>query len=392
MSSDGSFAFLLPFILVTFGVLFLAVSRWGSRPALRWGIGYLLSAAGFVTPWVFLDVSVELHALVADALFLAAAYFYADALFLHFGKVRLVRFRIGFLLAIYGAITFAVLIAGSLHAELLFGDIGFTGLQVLALGCVWRQARSRIEQALLFVVGLSIADGIIRNVMLVLILPSSDGLASFATSDYAYAMQVTGSVLGMLMALTALATVVLKAISEYRDAADRDPLTRLLNRRGFERFAPTLKRGEQLNGTVIACDIDHFKTVNDRHGHAKGDLVLIAFADLLRQFVPAKASVSRFGGEEFVVCLPDASAQDAGQIANAIRLAFEHRDWSDIGINPKITASFGIGCPEAGDHSIHDAIARADRALYAAKSAGRNRVATDTKPPALRSLQIMPAA
>jgi diguanylate cyclase (GGDEF)-like protein len=389
MSSDGGFAFLLPFIFITFGCLFLLVSHWGSQSARRWGIGYLLASGGFLTPWTFPTLPAELHALAADALFLGAAYCYSDALFLHFGKTRFTRLRAGFALAVYGVIAYAIQVRHSLGDELLFGDIGFACLMSFPLPFIWPKANQRIEKLLLVMASLAVADCVIRNVILVGILPASDGLESFATSIYAYAMQVTSSVLGMLLALTAIANVILQAMAAYREAAERDPLTKLLNRSGFERAVAAIGKTDF---AVFVADIDHFKTVNDRYGHAKGDQALIAFADIFRRFLPASSVVSRFGGEEFVVCLPGVRAADAGYLANTVRLALEYHDWPSLGIDRRITASFGIGNPAAADHSIHETIARADKALYAAKDAGRNKVMADALPAAPTLLQVISAA
>jgi diguanylate cyclase (GGDEF)-like protein len=211
----------------------------------------------------------------------------------------------------------------------------------------------------------------------VVILPAADGLGTFEASTYAYVMEVTNSMLGMLLALTAIATVVLKTIAGYRNAAERDPLTKLLNRNGFERAVAALGSKEVLRAAVVVADLDHFKMVNDTHGHAKGDVVLAGFAALLADFLPMRALVSRFGGEEFVVCLPDMTIEDAGYLAETIRLALENRDWLDMAARERITASFGVACLRDGDLSIHNAIARADKALYAAKDAGRNRVVAE---------------
>lgn len=389
MSSDGGFAFLLPFIFITFGCLFLLISHWGSLAARRWGIGYLLASGGFLTPWTFQGVPVELHALAADALFLGAAYCYSDALFLHFGNTRFTRLRLGFALAIYGVIAYSVLVRQSLNDELLFGDIGFACLMSFPLPFVWPRARQRIEKLLLAMAALAVADCVVRNAVLVGILPASDGLESFATSIYAYAMQVTSSVLGTLLALTAIANVILQAIAAYREAAERDPLTKLLNRSGFEQAVAAFGKTDF---AVIVADIDHFKLVNDSHGHAKGDEALIVFAGIFRRFLQSDAVISRFGGEEFVVCLPGVQAGDAVYLANTVRLALEYHDWSSIGIDGRITASFGIGSPEAFDHSIHDTIGRADKALYAAKHAGRNRVMADTARQAPTRRHVISAA
>ncbi|WP_341872386.1 GGDEF domain-containing protein [Neorhizobium vignae] len=221
-----------------------------------------------------------------------------------------------------------------------------------------------------------IADNLVR-VSALLILTSSGTyttLDDFLASDYAFFMQMSASVIGFLMALTVLGTVMLDVVWQHRHAAEHDPLTDLLNRRGFERAIPDFSRESFPSGAVLVCDIDHFKLVNDRFGHAAGDMVIVGLAAALRDGLPSDALVARFGGEEFVAFLPGVTLAEAGMLCNAIRLAFAARDWREGGVTQQITASFGVSATASGDHSMHDAIGRADACLYAAKSAGRNQV------------------
>ncbi|WP_312991553.1 GGDEF domain-containing protein [Rhizobium populisoli] len=206
-------------------------------------------------------------------------------------------------------------------------------------------------------------------------------LDEFLASDYAFFMQVGASILGFLLALTVLGTVMLDVVGQHRHAAEHDPLTDLLNRRGFERAIPDFGTNSGKDGypagAVIVCDIDHFKLVNDRFGHAAGDTVIVGLAAALRNGLPGDALSARFGGEEFVAFLPGVTLAEAGVLANAIRLTFAARDWREGGISQQITSSFGVSFTARGDHSMHDAIGRADACLYAAKSSGRNLVVTE---------------
>ncbi len=147
----------------------------------------------------------------------------------------------------------------------------------------------------------------------------------------------------------------------------------MLNRRGFDRRVPDF-RNDTPDGAVIACDIDHFKRINDVYGHAAGDIVLIGLSDLLTKNAPEDALVARFGGEEFVVFLPGRTAAAASQLANGMRTGLSSLDWRSRGVTSQITASFGVSAVARGDHSIHDAIKRADDSLYAAKRGGRDQV------------------
>lgn len=125
---------------------------------------------------------------------------------------------------------------------------------------------------------------------------------------------------------------------------------------------------------MLILDIDHFKRVNDEHGHAAGDVVLIAFAQVLRDCVRESDLLCRFGGEEFVVLLPDTDSDGAAVLAERIRAAFmgqaipfEHKH---------LTNTVSIGVAETGGEraDMDEMLRRADTALYAAKHAGRNRV------------------
>ena len=152
-----------------------------------------------------------------------------------------------------------------------------------------------------------------------------------------------------------------------------DPLTGLLNRRGLEALEHAEQREAALVGSVICADLDHFKDVNDRHGHAVGDRVLVVVADVLARAVRRGDSVARTGGEEFLVVLPGARLAAAMRIAEAARATLAATDIESPAGKVRVTSSFGVAQRRVGE--THEAaVARADAALYAAKRAGRNRV------------------
>lgn len=167
--------------------------------------------------------------------------------------------------------------------------------------------------------------------------------------------------------------------SELRRIADADTMTGVMNRRSFlERCekSASVARARQQVLSVIMLDIDHFKTVNDTYGHAAGDAVIVAMVERLSSNVRASDMLARVGGEEFAICLPKADTDAAIRVADDLR----RRVCSEPiplpeGMAITITASFGVATLRAGE-TIHDMIARADRALYVAKQTGRNRVAS----------------
>lgn len=156
-----------------------------------------------------------------------------------------------------------------------------------------------------------------------------------------------------------------RRLTEQAAEAATDPLTGLLNRRGFDR-----ERAQAEAGAVLVIDIDHFKAVNDRLGHAAGDTVLCAVAAVLRHLLRAEDVIARLGGEEFVVLLPGTDAETALAVGERLRAGVEMQ--VRAGDLP-VTISVGTAGPRDGD-SGEDQVHRADMGVYAAKTAGRNRV------------------
>lgn len=167
-----------------------------------------------------------------------------------------------------------------------------------------------------------------------------------------------------------------------RDEALRDPLTGLHNRRFFDEtadghLARTLRNRQPFSIAVL--DLDYFKNVNDEHGHGAGDAVLQSFAAMLRRCTRASDLVCRLGGEEFLVGMPGANAESARHRAEAWRSEFETALMKTAGGNVlACTVSVGVAEHRPNEETLEQTIARADEALYAAKQAGRNRVAVAT--------------
>ena len=167
-----------------------------------------------------------------------------------------------------------------------------------------------------------------------------------------------------------------RSVVTYRTAASTDHLTGLLNRRAFTEEACALilrQRHRREAVTVFVFDLDHFKSINDRFGHATGDDALRVFAQSMRVSMRTEDVIGRFGGEEFVAIVP-AGVEIAGKIAERVRVCFE-RDGALVGEHAlNATVSIGAACAIAGDAELDALIERADAALYRAKHGGRNRV------------------
>lgn len=157
------------------------------------------------------------------------------------------------------------------------------------------------------------------------------------------------------------------------EASRTDALTGLPNRRGFLDVADhelkrSVRAGEPFS--VVMVDLDHFKQINDRHGHGAGDAVLQQVATRLRNVLRSEDLVARWGGEEFIVLLPNTTGELAVFVAEKARRAIAELRFDEVGVG-SITASFGVAMHHPG-HPLDTTIAAADGALYRAKEAGRD--------------------
>ena len=171
-----------------------------------------------------------------------------------------------------------------------------------------------------------------------------------------------------------------RADREAYERASTDSLTGVYNRRTFEELADaqlSRARRQRTPVSLLMLDLDHFKRVNDTHGHQAGDHVLAAFAALVRTCLRKEDLLARYGGEEFVVMLPGATPTQATALAERIREVIANSPVKTPAQEIPIAVSIGV-TSEAGNRlpPLDDMIARADEALYRAKNEGRNRVVT----------------
>jgi diguanylate cyclase (GGDEF)-like protein/PAS domain S-box-containing protein len=165
-----------------------------------------------------------------------------------------------------------------------------------------------------------------------------------------------------------------RRLDELEQLADRDALTGLLNRRALLRNAELALESYRKDRFCLAwLDIDHFKSVNDRHGHPVGDAVLIGMADILTSNVRRADLIGRMGGEEFAIGLPGLGVAEARAVAERLRRALAEMVFPTAGAPLRVSCSIGVAPARPGD-TIMGLIGRADSALYEAKRQGRNRL------------------
>jgi diguanylate cyclase (GGDEF)-like protein len=178
---------------------------------------------------------------------------------------------------------------------------------------------------------------------------------------------------GLLRSLAGSRREIEHQNAELRRLATTDSLTLCVNRRELFDRAGAAWEAARRACAPLACmmlDVDHFKTVNDNHGHLTGDAVLAHVGQIIRASVRARDIAGRYGGEEFCVLFPETSAAEAARLAERVRAAVEMSELDGV----RVTVSVGVAEDAPGIGSIEALLEAADRALYQAKRDGRNRV------------------
>ncbi|GGK06644.1 GGDEF domain-containing protein [Pseudomonas matsuisoli] len=187
---------------------------------------------------------------------------------------------------------------------------------------------------------------------------------------------VEGVMALMLIALSMTGTVRYRREKRIERLASRDPLTSLYNRRALESRAPHLLSGisPASPGALLLIDIDNFKQVNDLHGHAAGDKVLVTLGETILSILPEGALAARLGGDEFIILLSNASSEDILQLGDALRTEFQSVVALQVATPEAVTLSIGASVFEQPPADLAALIERGDIALYESKRGGRNSI------------------
>lgn len=260
---------------------------------------------------------------------------------------------------------------------------GASLVTAIALGYVWRKATDGIDRAINIMLAFEVGIFLVRP-LAILLAEGAEGNDLTIGSLWVTTLQLAAAAIYAGLAALFASRVVKDLVTQLAASAMTDPLTGLPNRAGLD--AAFTSQGMQHASPLSlgVADIDHFKRVNDRHGHAVGDKVLQRFAVVLEQELQDCAFVARTGGEEFVILLPGLSPRDAHTRLERLRLACAMTRFDDIAPSLSVTVSIGIA-PVDDASLLEEAISRADDLLYQAKAEGRNRVtvALDPAPPRL---------
>ncbi len=345
---------------------------------------YIASAFAFLILDVGPVLPMELQRLPANIGFLLTGIFFAAAIIQRYALPVPWRAMGVTAAAATAAFTWFLLGHPSIAARILTISIGAGIIAIMVVVVLWPvEKRHLIDRVLFWVAAFSALNLIVRPVVLLSLTGGFDNYVGFQQSVYWTTVQFTQAMVSIAAAISLMVAVAIDQIAELRRAADADNLSGLLNRRGFEAQADAaLCRCIDADTPValMIADLDHFKRVNDNHGHAVGDAIIAAFGAHARAIGPANMIGGRIGGEEFALLVPGAGIEAARQLAEAVRTGLAAACTDRIPARLCPTASFGIaiGAPGA---TLSALMEEADQALYEAKRTGRNRVRTFTPKP-----------
>jgi diguanylate cyclase (GGDEF)-like protein len=338
-------------------------------------LAYAASAVGFLLQYFPLPVGQELTKLLSNLCFMLTGTCLAGAVVARYGR-RVPYSALG-ILGIGGMTAFCwfLFVQPDLTWRIYAINFAIGGISLVVAAELRAVRRNGPTEAILFVLSLlSALNFFVRTIIALKINGPFNAEVGLHDSLYWTTSLLAHALLSLLIALSLFTAAALDVLKALKAESHTDPLSGLLNRRGFEeRASAMLKRSHDsgLPSTLVIADLDHFKAVNDTFGHAVGDQVIAAFASQLRSEAGKSGVVGRLGGEEFAVLLSGSDLAAAQMFAEGVRTSFSQDGSRGLPAEARVTASFGVA---AGEGALPALLRQADEALYQAKRNGRDSV------------------
>lgn len=341
--------------------------------ALAYATGMVYSIVEFAIPFTTYARPVVV---ASFASFLAALVLFNAGLARKYDRVVPWRTMVAISLLSVAAVYFVQDLPRHSFVRMMTYQAPYAIMQGIGVALIWA-ARGRLRKLDWFFFGLLVASAaqfLSKPFIAHYVGGWGENPQAYLQSAYALVSQSMGTVFGIAVALMALVILVRDLLADAAEASETDTLSGLLNRRGFERHAHSALDEAERRGipvSLVSCDLDRFKSINDTYGHASGDEVIKAFSGFLRSMAAEHHVVGRLGGEEFAIILPGANLVAARLFAEGVRSAFGGMAVKGFSSEQRFTASFGVA-ERGADEGIASLLGRADKALYAAKRAGRD--------------------
>lgn len=375
MLGQSYFQLLNPLILLTFSGGFLLLWKYARdiRSLLFFAASYFAASCAMVADFFQFAMDPDIASLLLSTLYLAVSVFFCAGLY------RLYRNRVPWKALTISAV--AVLLLYSLYRFRLDSvapsawiiNVGVVAMYSHALYDLRRDMRAGIHRILQGVMLASVVALLLRTAAVFWYVGTAMTAEDYAGSLASVTLQLFLAVVSLAVAAVLFILYGMKILGRLKSSSETDPLTGVLNRRGFEARVTAIPDGIA-PGTVghglVIADMDGFKSVNDRFGHAVGDKVIARIARLLEDAAGDNSLVARWGGEEFVILVPNGGELLARLYAESVRTAAEAMRHDSLN-GAAVTISFGVTEWRQGE-TLRSACGRADEALYEAKQAGRN--------------------
>ena len=392
LSAGRIVSLIAPAIFLLFSMSFLAawlVDR-KRRHILLLSLALFLYCAGAMSQIIGVPSDTGLNAIVSAAIYAISSSILVEGILRRIGRRHHVLLHILFLAGIVGGIYYYFYVDRNLVARIYILNFGIGALFMLTAVRILDLRSGKLPDRILFWIFLIFSIQFFCRTLLtigadpIISRGGKDVAAVFGQTVFWLSLQVSVSVFGAALALALLATAVSDVLDDLKLQRDTDPLTQLLNRRGFDaKAAEILADPSNAPISAIVFDIDHFKSINDNFGHHMGDEVLQAMGSFVSRALKAGDIAGRLGGEEFAVLMRSTDRYGAFGFAEGLRTTLENENFHFLS-GRRVTASFGIAVRRQ-DETLSMLLTRADILLYTAKSEGRNRSCWDQPLPSSRN-------
>ncbi|WP_298465347.1 GGDEF domain-containing protein [uncultured Erythrobacter sp.] len=382
---------LTPLMALLFAATFAVFWRAGrmKRHVLGFALGYLSFSIGFlVTHFLPGDGFYTFH--TTQAFYTLGVTFFLGSVCERVGQ----RLHLPTIATIYAisalVLALAISFTNDAGPALILVNIGYGAMYMVGLTTlIGAQRRDWSDIAIIFLIAFSACDFFIRpslTVMFEQTIPAGE----YQQSVYYSLIGLVLGVKSIMGAMILIGATIVEWTNTLRESSEKDPLTGLNNRAAFEDSMRSVIPRAQNEGrpfSLVVADIDLFKQVNDIWGHQAGDQAISGFGGLIKNMIRGCDTAGRIGGEEFCIAVWNCENEPAERLAERIRQAFARYEHEGLSNDIRLTASFGVATARDGETYEH-LFARADEALYRAKSSGRNRVENADQ---LRLNEVTPA-
>lgn len=394
-SSATEAAFLIIALIQAVFAFVWAIGAWMVTTARRAVIHWAVWAALSSITWLMLSATLQSPPMLGVLTGVLGVMALQRGICLFIGRPPRDRLHIA-LLAVVAAAHWLVLNPATRHlqAAVSFGVLGWLYLDIAR--DVYAHARGQLRFRWPALLALPVSLGCLAYVSRAFraLLDPASVIAEMAADS---ALNVRSALIFVTLVITwhstLIALVVARLVTELRRLSRHDALTSLLNRRAMEEALDAqVQRSRRSNEpfVVMMLDLDHFKRINDQHGHAVGDLALKHVSQLLHRAMREGDTLARFGGEEFVMMMPGAALLHAEPVAERLRELLAASPLIHGAMRAPLSVSIGVAQWRGGEDDVSRLLSRADAALFQAKVQGRNRVVTAMSAATIGSADLIP--